>query len=278
LYIVDHVAPGTTITRRIEVSNDTDEPEEVDLYAASATVGNEGFVFGDDRSANELTSWTTVDPSHLSLAPRVKSLARVEIKVPADASESERYGVVWASVAAPAPEGGGVGAVNRVGVRMYLSVGPGGEPASDFEITGIQARRTADGKPQVAARVKNTGGRALDLSGTLRLDGGPGGLSAGPFNAELGTTLGIGRTEAVLVDLNKALPAGPWTANITLQSGLLERSAKAKITFPKSGNATMQRPEKGGKLGLIGVLFFVAILALVILLFVLRRRRDADDA
>jgi hypothetical protein len=262
------------------VSNDTDEPEEVDLYAASATVGNEGFVFGDDRSANELTSWTTIAPSHLSLAPRVKSLARVEIKVPADASESERYGVVWASVAAPAPEGGGVGAVNRVGVRMYLSVGPGGEPASDFEITGIQARRTADGKPQVAARVKNTGGRALDLSGTLRLDGGPGGLSAGPFNAELGTTLGIGRTEAVLVDLNKALPAGPWTAHVALKSGLIERTAKAKITFPKSGTGATVRPAGSTNRGPVAGVVSAAVVAAVLALLLRargRRRRGTQD-
>ena len=48
----------------------------------------------------------------------------------------------------------------------------------------------------VLATVHNTGGRALDMNGTLQLPAGPGGLSAGPFPANLGVTLAIGDTGA----------------------------------------------------------------------------------
>jgi hypothetical protein len=73
------------------------------------------------------------------------------------------------------------------------------------------------------------------MSGTLQLLGGPGGLSAGPFPANLGVTLAIGDTEPVTIALDKQLPAGPWDADITLHSGLLEHNARATITFPHLG-------------------------------------------
>jgi len=80
--------------------------------------------------------------------------------------------------------------------------------------------------------VHNTGQRALDLSGSLRLTDGPAGLSGGPFPVSLGTTLAIGATEPVLVVLDRSLPAGPWQARITLRSGVTSQTARAKLTFP----------------------------------------------
>lgn len=240
-YIVDHLSPGTTIKRRVEVSNDTDRAQPVQLYAAAGEISGGTFRFGDGRAANELTTWTTVDPPTLTLPAGAKTPVTVTIAVPANASPGERYGVVWVELAAAAPPGGGIAAVNRVGVRIYLSVGPGGEPASDFALTTLEAKRDGDGNPTVSATVKNSGGRALDLSGELRLTNGPGGLSAGPFDAKLGTTLGIGQTEPVLVTLDRALPAGPWDARIVLRSGLTEKEASAKLTFPDAP-ATAEGP------------------------------------
>ena len=252
LYIVDHVAPGTTISRRIEISNDTNEGFAIDAYAGAASVKDGEFTFGDADAKNELTSWTTVDPATEIYGPGDRKTATVTITVPDKASEGERYAVVWASVSAKAPEGGGLGAVNRVGVRIYLSVGPGGEPPSDFEVTALRAQRTKDGKPQVAAVVENTGGRALDLSGELTLSDGPGGLAAGPFNAKVGTTLGVGDSGPVLVELDEAVPNGPWDAKLVMKAGLEEREVTATITFPKAAGASgpdvkpTRRSSRGG--------------------------------
>ena len=80
------------------------------------------------------------------------------------------------------------------------------------------------------------------VSGTLQLSAGPGGLNAGPFPATLGVTLGIGDTEPITIALDKRLPAGPWNAQITLKSGLLERSAEASITFPDIGASGPVKP------------------------------------
>ena len=280
-YIVDHLAPGTTITRRVEVSNDTTLTQAVQLYAAAASIKDGSFQFGDGRAVNDLTTWTTVDPPTVSPPAGAKSLATVTIAVPADASPGERYAVAWAELPAAVPAGGGIAAVNRVGVRIYLSVGGGNEPASDFGITTFEARRDGDGNPLVAAMVRNTGGRALDLGGELRLTNGPGGLSAGPFNAKLGTTLGVGQTEPVLVTLDRAIPAGPWDAHIVLRSGLTDRQATATLTFP-AGAASSAEPittgasksRRDGASRLLPAAGAVAALGAVsLLLFGLNRRR-----
>ena len=59
------------------------------------------------------------------------------------------------------------------------------------------------------------------MNGTLALSGGPGGLNAGPFPAQLGTTLAVRETGSVVIPLDASVPDGPWHAVIKLSSGLL---------------------------------------------------------
>jgi hypothetical protein len=236
LYIVDQVAPATTIERHVEVSNTTSSDLTVALYAASATIDSGSFIGDAGRTANDLSSWTSVSPAAPQIPAGGTATATVTIAVPADVAAGEQYAVVWAEVRIGGV-GGGVTEVNRVGVRIYLSVGSGAAGAANFTIDSLTAERSEHGNPVVVAAVHNTGGRALDMSGTLQLSAGPGGLSAGPFPAVLGVTLAIGATEPVTITLNGVVPAGPWLARIALHSGLTERSAQATITFPARGSS-----------------------------------------
>lgn len=236
LYIVDHLAPGRTITRRVEVANTTAASVHVVLYPAAAQIINGAFIGADGRTRNDLSTWTTVDPAGSDVPAGARVTVTVTVAVPRDAAPGEQYAVLWAEVRA-ASSTGGVTQVNRVGVRLYLSVGPGGPPAANFAVTTLTAQHAPDGRPMISATVHNSGGRALDMSGTLLLTGGPGGLSAGPFPVSLGTTLGRGDTAPVTIVLDREVPAGPWEAEITLRSGLLERSTNATITFPATGAA-----------------------------------------
>ena len=245
MYVVDHLAPGTQIVRRIEVSSTSDVPTEVDLYSAGATVEDGQFVVAADRSADDLSSWTTVSPARLVLPALGSADATVTIAVPTDAPPGEHYAVAWAQVTALPSTPGGIALVSRVGVRLYVSVGPGGAPAADFAIEALTAGRSSDGRPFILATVRNTGGRALDLSGTLTLADGPGGLTAGPFPTDQGVTLGIGETEPVTVSLDDRLPSGPWNAQITMSSGLVERHASAEVTFPATGLAPTMPTDDG---------------------------------
>jgi hypothetical protein len=275
IYIVDHLAPGAVIHRRIEVSNTTASTVHVVLYPAAATIANGAFLGAAGHTPNDLSTWTSVHPGAANVPAGGRVMATVTIALPRDAAPGERYGVVWAEARSAPIAGGGVVQISRVGIRLYLSVGPGGPPAANFTIDSLTAKRSPDARPMVLATVHNTGGRALDLSGTLRLLAGPGGLSAGPFPANLGITLAIGDTAPVTIALDKRLPAGPWDARITLHSGLLERSARATITFPDTGaspsvSTTSTRP--GWLYPAIAGLA-VLLLSVAAMLVVLRRRR-----
>ncbi|MFJ1550553.1 hypothetical protein [Streptomyces sp. NPDC088246] len=140
--------------------------------------------------------------------------------MPRDAAAGERYGVIWAQTGTPTDRSHNLTMLGRVGVRMYIDVGPGGEPPSDFKIERLYPTRARDGRGEVRARIHNTGGRALDISGALSLFDGPGGLRAGPFSAaKMGTTLAPGDLAEAVVPLDARLPDGPWTAALTLKSG-----------------------------------------------------------
>lgn len=236
-YIVDHLAPGTTVQRRVEISNNTSSPQHIELYAAAANIHNGSFEFATARTQNELTGWIAFDRPSIDVPANSAVPATVRIAVPPGASAGERYGVLWAEAFAPPGPAGNVGVVNRVGVRTYLDIGPGGEPPSDFQIAELTPARSPDGRPMVNAQVRNTGERALDVNGDLALSDGPGSLRAGPFPTSLGTTLAPGDTGTVSVVLDPQLPPGPWSAQLDLRSGFVHRSVKANLTFPETSVA-----------------------------------------
>lgn len=234
IYIVDHVKPGTTISRRVELSNKTQEKRHMELYPAAAAIKKDTFTFGDGHASNELASWTSVDHPKQELAPWAVSQARVTIKVPKTAAPGERYAVLWAENRTPPDAQHNIGSITRVGVRIYLDVEIGAEYC-DFKIKKLTAVRDKAGRPSVVASVRNTGKRALDLSGKLNLTNGPGAMSAGPYQVTPGTTLPPGESGNVVVPLDSHLPNGPWTATLHLESGTVKRQVEVKMTLPRPG-------------------------------------------
>jgi hypothetical protein len=282
LFVVDHVRPGTHFARRFEVSNGTPNQVRLQLYPSAAQVTASGWSVLAGRVDNELVSWTKVTPAQVTLEPGQKQIATLDITVPANASTGERYAVVLAELPA-VKNSKGLAVASRVGIRVYLDVGPGGEPPSSFTISTLTAERTAQGEPAIAATVKNTGGRALDLSGTATLSNGPGGLRAGPFREGNVTTLAIGGTGDVLIKLDKSLPAGPWLARLDMQSGFIKHSVTGTLTFPDKGSAapvTAKLVESKSSIPawLLAVLG-IAVLAVIglLILFLLKRRSRPED-
>lgn len=276
-YIVDRVAPGTSIRRRVEVINTTGSTADVAIYPAAANLRRSKFGFAPGHSGNELSSWTSVSRDVLRLPPGRKTVETVTVDVPLEASSGERYAVIWAEVTQPAPVAGGVTLVNRVGVRMYLSIGPGGAPPSNFVIRSLAAKRTATGERLVVALVQNSGQSTLEISGNLTLSKGPGGLSAGPIPVKLDTALTPGESKRVNVRLDDQLPRGPWRAQMRLRSGSIQRVAVATITFPRpsaAANAPTAKdaPRPYRQLGLIGVILLALLAAAAFCAPVLRAR------
>lgn len=277
IYIVDFLPLGTVIHRHIEVSNGTASVRRLSLYAGAASISHGTFNVAPGRTRNDLTTWIKLRPSTLTLQPGASARVTATIAVPRNAYPGERYAGIWAQTAAGhVRHGKNVLQVSRVGIRVYLDVGKGGAPAPNFAITTLTARRQPSGQPAVTAQVRNTGGRALDLSGQLTLANGPGGLNAGPFPAKLGTTIAPGQSEAVTVLLDRQVPGGPWKALIRLKSGLTSRTAQATITFPRGPGASPPQ----ATLTANGTYFIAAVIAALVLaaaltLVILRRNRSA---
>ncbi|MFD5428000.1 peptidase [Streptomyces sp. NPDC127084] len=267
-YIVDHLRPGTTIKRRIEVYNKSAESRRLDLYPASAAIHKNAFTFGPKRTANELSGWIKVEPSAVDLKPRTRGQVMLTLTVPRTALDGERYAVVWAEAQAPPDATHNVGSVHRVGVRVYLDVGPGGEPLSDFVIEKLRGFRDKQGRPSVTAVVRNLGRRAVDLSGELTLADGPGGVTAGPFKAPPGTTLGSYDSGEVVVPLDRRLPDGPWKATLVLQSGPAKRSATATVSL-----SPWKEPASYTHLYVIGAVAALIVCGLIATWVLIRRRR-----
>lgn len=240
-YIVARIPPGTSIHRRIEITNTTGSTAAVAVYPAAANLRRSTFGFAPAHRGNELSSWTSVSHEALRLASGAKTVETVTVNVPKEASPGERYAVIWAEISALAPAEGGVTLVNRVGIRMYLAIGPGGASPANFVIGVLSAKRSASGVPLVTSTIRNSGRRTLDIAGSLTLSRGPGRLRAGPFGAKLRTALAPGDAQAVTVRLDERLPRGPWHARLRLSGGRIERTAVATITFPRRAESA-RRP------------------------------------
>ncbi|SCG70469.1 hypothetical protein [Micromonospora humi] len=238
IYLIDHVNPGTRMTRRFAVTNTSSGPQRIRLSVGPAEIKENEFVPADDPRANELPEWVTVNRSSFVAPPDSTTELRATVAVPPNAPRGERYGAIWAAVTSRQKDRAGteIQQVNRVGIRLYLDVGPGGDPPSDFTIGDLLPGRGDTGAPVVRAAVHNTGERALDMVGKLWLSDGPGGLSAGPFPARLGTTVPIGGTAQVEVPLDRQLPDGPWRVRLRLESGRLHREVSGTLTFPDGRN------------------------------------------
>jgi hypothetical protein len=278
-YIVDNLAPGTTIHRRIMVSNTTTSAQKVAVYAAAADITGGSFVGAAAHTANDLSTWTTLRRSSLDIPAGSTAVDTVTVAIPSTASPGERYALVWASVS-NAQDAGNIELVNRVGIRMYVYVG-GNNPATSFTVKSLTGQRNSAGRPLVRAEVHNTGGRAVDLSGTLTLSSVTGELSAGPYTAQLGATLAPGQSEPVWFVLPGQMASGPWNASVTLQSGLNKQAFRAQITFPRAGVAPSPAalPASGG----FGILPILASAILIVLLaalavWIIARRRRGNHA
>jgi hypothetical protein len=257
-YIVDRLSPGASLVRTVEIDNDTINLANVSIYVAGADVVQGSFLFSPGSTADELSSWSSLRTGSVQLAPHSQTFDTVTIRVPRDASSGEQHAVVWASVSAPPPSGRGITLVSRVGVRMYVAIGPGGAPPSKFTLGMLSATRSTSGKVQLAARIYNTGKSTLDLNGRLTLSHGPNAIRAGPFLVKAGVLLAPGRSELATVLFGSRFPPGPWRVDLNIKSGFLSHSTIATMTFPHrfATKATTKKEE-------LSVALFIVLISLL---------------
>ena len=266
-YIIDYLPPGAVIHRRILILNEESHTAHFTVYPDAAQIAHGFFVGDNGATRSELTTWIAVRHPSITIGPDSSATDMITISEPRTATKGEHYGVVWVQQVAQVHPSRAVtvNEVTRVGVRIYLAVGRGGMPPTRFAITSISGRRTAKGQPFIVAAVRNTGGRAVDLSGVARLTTGPGGTAAGPYGERQVVTLAPGQAGEVTFVPASRIPNGPWTARISLVSGLTSLSSSATIQFSGAVNSswwTTRLPmEISGTAILAALLLLAGILA-----------------
>lgn len=243
--IIEHPVPGDVITRHVRVHNKTGAARAVSVYAGPASIVNETFAVEPAGETNALTSWTAVDNPTVQLDNWQFADVAVTITVPRDAPATRLYGAIWAAL-----DG------SRTGVRMDVTVGGDNGPAADFTLADLVPERRSDGIAAVRATVTNTGGRSIDITGTLRLTDGPGAIFVNAVSAQP-TSLGAGATGTVLfvVPDSASLPEGPWTAKARLKNGYFTHELREQITFPEKPSDGGDNPTSSlGSLGSTGSL------------------------
>ena len=275
-YIVDYLPTGTVIHRRILIENQEPRTARFTVYPDAAQIRHELFTGDAGGTRSELTQWTRVQHPRVTLRPGASVLDTVTIKVPRGATRGEHYGVIWVQQTAHVrvTQGFGINDVARVGIRVYLAVGPGGAPPTNFTIASVTGHRSAVGRPSILVQVENTGGRAVDLNGTVRLSDGPGNSDAGPFRAQQIITLAPGQSGTMTFAPPRSVPNGPWKARVTLVSGLTTRADTASVQFvPLLASHPGLSLMAWFGLSLAGAVVILAVVAFITARRVARRRR-----
>jgi hypothetical protein len=272
VYIIDHLNPGTVIHRNFQVTNMGSNALTLSLYPAAASVSGGTFQFAAGHTQNNMTTWVHLSKSSVSLAAHAAATVTATVDVPRDASSGNQYGVIWAEQ--DSKGSGNITLVSRVGIRMYLNIGPGGAPPAAFTAGTPTTSQGANGQRLVQVPIDNTGGRAIDVHGTLKLANGPGGLSAGPFNTQAVDTLAPGQSHVATFALSSKLPDGPWQARFTFTSDLITKTENVTLNLAASSGTTAKShkpfpiaPVAGG----IGIFLIIVIGALL----VIRHRRES---
>jgi hypothetical protein len=267
-YIIDYLHTGTTIHRRIFIQNDEPGRARFTVYPDAAHITGGYFIGDAGHTRSELTTWISAAKPVVRLRSGASTMDMITIKVPRHATKGEHYGVIWVQQTSMVRNSAGytVREIVRIGIRIYLAVGQGGAPPTRFKITSIVGHRTAKGRLLLTADVHNTGGRAVDLSGTAKLTDGPGNISAGALTLQRVITLAPGQSGIVTFIPSRLLPLGPWLATVHLVSGLNTSAASATISFSNHAATTAW-------IGTAAMIGSGTIMVILLLLVALRLRR-----
>jgi Fe-S cluster assembly iron-binding protein IscA len=213
------LAPGASERAEAVVVNSTDEPLAVRVSTADATTTGDGVftLAGEAEPRRGVGAWITPDVVRTTLAPRESRRVGYTVRVPAGTAPGDHAGGLLVQrdgeEAAPSGDGMSVTIVERVGLRVYVTV-PGTRDAR-VALDGVQARIDRDGgvrgmlgMPEavdVRFRVRNTGNVGYArLHALVELRDGDRVRASAPV--DLGTLLPDGERAA-----GARLPLGGWT-------------------------------------------------------------------
>src|SRR5450631_4251815 len=76
-YIIDHLNPGITIHRRVQIANLTPAAARITVYPDAAIIRDGSFVGDAGQTVSYLTTWITLSRHSVSLAPHARAMVTV---------------------------------------------------------------------------------------------------------------------------------------------------------------------------------------------------------
>jgi hypothetical protein len=249
------VAPGTTVSDWVSVSNYSDRSASFRVYGSDATTDYDTGAFtliGADQASTGLGSWTSVDSgsavcpdtnddaeascaADLGVVVKLEPGARADIPftitVPHDATPGDHAAGIVASFRSGAADGDGsaVQVEQRVGTRIYLRVD--GELRPALDVTGVVAGFDGVANPFGAGTA--TAGFDLTNTGNTRISGVPEVRITGPFGIDLGAAdvepvenLVPGGTAHVAAEVPGVAPALLLFADVVVTPAAAENPGK----------------------------------------------------
>ncbi|MFV2114517.1 WxL protein peptidoglycan domain-containing protein [Micromonospora sp. LOL_025] len=202
-YFIYDLAPGSTLTDHVGVTNLSDRPLTFQVYGTDAYTTADGAfaLLPADRAATDVGSWVRFDRRTWTIAPGRRADIPFRLSVPANATPGDHAGGVIAAItqARTTADGQQVRVDQRLAARVYLRVDGDVRPAVAIESVSVSydnpINPAGGGDAVVSYRVRNTGNVRVGGTGTVAVEG--------PFGWRLART--------APVDLPELLPGGVFT-------------------------------------------------------------------
>ncbi|MDX1659026.1 MAG: hypothetical protein R3343_09420 [Nitriliruptorales bacterium] len=282
-YLIHDVSPGDVLEDRVEVVNLTNAPIQLLVESVDATLNADGaFAPAGPGTRREAGAWIELERNSLEIAPLGAESVGVTITVPSTAPAGDHVAAIVVQREDPDLQGN-VRVVNRVGVRVYLTVGGGGPLSRDFSIAGFRWAGTPTDL-QFEVEIVNTGQLLVEPAGTIEVsrDG------TTVLRHEMPVLGGVPRQESrrLMISLPGELAGGTYVTDVDLQTwqGDAEDSAQTSFVLDADSLAGASEGEADPFAGrgpwLSGALLTFMITFLIVGFFalpLLRRKREQDE-
>ncbi|MFF3854356.1 WxL protein peptidoglycan domain-containing protein [Micromonospora sp. NPDC002575] len=230
-YFIYDLAPGSTLTDHVGITNLGDRPLTFDVYGTDAYTSADGAfaLLPADQPATDVGSWIRFERRAWTVPPGKRVDIPFRLAVPADATPGDHTGGVIGSVARArtTADGQRVLVDQRLAARVHLRVTGPVRPAVTVESVDVTYDNPVDpfagGDLVVRYQVRNTGNVRVAGSGTVAV--------AGPFGWEQARTSPT--------DLPELLPGGTFTVTerITGVPPLLRLTAEVDLAATTTDTA-----------------------------------------